>query len=74
MAGFFDEFFPNDQEEISIAASQPVAYDFRSRFPHNINILGAKGHVIQQASDRSSGAFLHEGMFAFLGMSRTSMY
>ncbi|KAL9026483.1 MAG: hypothetical protein Q9196_004857 [Gyalolechia fulgens] len=41
VAGFFNEFFYDDRDEFSLAASLPVAYDFRSRFLYNNNILGA---------------------------------
>ena len=46
VAGFFDEYFYDNGDEVSIAATQAVAYDFRFRFPHNSNIRGAEGHVI----------------------------
>ncbi|KAL8755047.1 MAG: hypothetical protein Q9199_003918 [Rusavskia elegans] len=64
---------PHDgREEVLIAASLPVAYDFRSRFLYNNNILGVVGHVIQEASGRSSGTFLRERIFEPLGLLRTS--
>ncbi len=72
VAGFFDEFFHDDRDEVSIAASLPVAYDFRSRFLYNNNILGVVSHVIKQASGRSSGTFLRERIFKPLGLLRTS--
>ena len=71
VCGFYDEFFNDNKDEVAIAASLPVAYDFRSRFLYNNTLLGVAGDIIARVSGGSSGTFLRKRIFEPLGLSRT---